>query len=65
MSNRQKKRNPHAYSYVDKRPATKHRNNLQRYEQDNDNYVILQRDPCEIVMGLCAIAFMAILFFLA
>jgi len=43
MSNRQKKRNPHAYSYVDKRPATKHRNNLQRYEQDNDNYVILQR----------------------
>lgn len=67
MSNRQNKRNPHAYEYVDKPSTHKRQNDSQhhRHNRNNDNYVILQKDPFEIVMWLCGIAFMALLFFLA
>ena len=62
MSNRQKRRNPHAYKYVD-RPSSNKRQQNRQYRNHNDgNYVILQKDPFEIVMWLCGIAFMALEF---
>lgn len=63
MSNRQKRRNPHAYKYVD-RPSSNKRHRNRQYRNDS-NYVILQRDPFEIVMGLCVIAFIALVIIFA
>ena len=65
MSNRQKRRNPHAYKYVDRPSANKRQQNRQYRNRNDDNYVILQRDPFEIVMGLCVIAFIALVIFFA
>ena len=59
MSNRQKRRNPHAYKYVDRPSPNKRHRNRQYRNRNDSNYVILQRDPFEIVMGLCVIAFIA------
>lgn len=68
MSNRQKRRNPHAYKYVD-RPSSNKRQKNRQYRNRNDgndgNYVILQRDPFEIVMGLCGIVFIALVIIFA
>lgn len=65
MSNRQNKRNPHAYKYVDRPSANKRQQNKQYRNRNDGNYVILQRDPFEIVMGLCVIAFIALVIFFA
>ena len=65
MSNRQKRRNPHAYKYVDRPSSNKRQQNRQYRNRNDSNYVILQRDPFEIVMGLCALAFMALVIIFA
>lgn len=65
MSNRQKRRNPHAYKYVDRPSSNKRQQNRQYRNRNDDNYVILQRDPFEIVMGLCVVAFIALVIFFA
>ncbi|MCL9778029.1 hypothetical protein [Neisseria subflava] len=65
MSNRQKRRNPHAYKYVDRPSSNKRHRNRQYRNRNDSNYVILQRDPFEIVMGLCVVAFIALVIFFA
>lgn len=65
MSNRQKRRNPHAYKYVDRPSSNKRQQNRQHRNRNDGNYVILQRDPFEIVMGLCVVAFVALVIFFA
>jgi hypothetical protein len=65
MSNRQKRRNPHAYKYVDRPSSNKRQKNRQYRNRNDGNYVILQRDPFEIVMGLCGIVFIALVIIFA
>lgn len=65
MSNRQKRRNPHAYKYVDRPSSNKRQKNRQYRNRNDGNYVILQRDPFEIVMGLCGLVFIALVIFFA
>lgn len=65
MSNRQKRRNPHAYKYVDRPSSNKRQKNRQYRNRNDGNYVILQRDPFEIVMGLCGLVFIALVIYFA